>query len=189
MRPPSWSLLHSVMCPSVAKILRPAKRRLRRLLPGIKTRLLGLNGWFSTNILGNRDGEVLDDPGSFKTKEESKPSRLFCSQSFIRLHKDYYHKVASTIIHHMGIIKRMEISTSRVGWDIPCNSRLTCVETVFSPHHWSQTLCPLDLVQARVLAVSRNGRPLFQGPMTAPGLYPEHDLFIQKQSSKIPSVI
>src|SRR6185295_12272630 len=46
------------------------------LAPGLKARMLGLNGWFSTNILGNRDGEVLDDPESFKTKEESKLSVL-----------------------------------------------------------------------------------------------------------------
>ena len=64
--------------------------------PGIKTRLLGLNGWFSTNILGNRDGEVLDDPASFKTKEESKLSVLdtvLQPELYPTLYQDYYHKV------------------------------------------------------------------------------------------------
>src|SRR5438094_7146470 len=66
------------------------------IAPGLKSRMLGLNGWFSTNILGNRDGEVLDDPGSFKSKEETKLSALeqiLQPDLYPDLYKNIYHKV------------------------------------------------------------------------------------------------
>src|SRR6202044_4070580 len=66
------------------------------IAPGLKSRMLGLNGWFSTNILGNRDGEVLDDPGSFKSKEETKLSvlqQILQPELYPMLYKDLYHAV------------------------------------------------------------------------------------------------
>jgi myo-inositol-1-phosphate synthase len=97
------------------------------LAPGFKARMLGLNGWFSTNILGNRDGEVLDDPGSFKTKEESKLScwSTFCSPSSIPSSTaTSATKSASTITRRAATTKRAgTTSTSSAGSAIPCRSR------------------------------------------------------------------
>src|SRR5438046_3701386 len=80
--------------------------------PGLKSRMLGLNGWFSTNILGNRDGEVLDDPGSFKTKEESKLSvleQILQPELYPQLYKDFYHKVRINYYPPRG--------DNKEGWD------------------------------------------------------------------------
>ena len=81
------------------------------LAPGLKARMLGINGWFSTNILGNRDGEVLDDPGSFKTKEETKLSVLdtSCSPSSIRSSTKICHEVRINYYPPRGDAKE--------GWD------------------------------------------------------------------------
>src|SRR5579871_588166 len=99
------------------------------LAPGFKSRMLGLAGWFSTNILGNRDGEVLDDPGSFKTKEESKLSVLstFCSPSCIPIFTAILRtKSALTITRRVATTKKVgTTSISSDGWAIPCRSRST----------------------------------------------------------------
>jgi myo-inositol-1-phosphate synthase len=82
------------------------------IAPGLKSRMLGLSGWFSTNILGNRDGEVLDDPGSFKSKEESKLSALeqiLQADLYPELYKDFYHKVRINYYPPRGDAKE--------GWD------------------------------------------------------------------------
>ena len=71
--PALLSLAHQTKCPVAGKDFKTGQTLMKTMIaPGLKARMLGLNGWFSTNILGNRDGEVLDDPDSFKTKEESK---------------------------------------------------------------------------------------------------------------------
>ena len=82
------------------------------IAPGLKARMLGLNGWFSTNILGNRDGEVLEDPGSFKTKEETKLSvldQILQPKLYPELYKDFYHAVRINYYPPRGDAKE--------GWD------------------------------------------------------------------------
>lgn len=99
------------------------------IAPGLKARMLGLAGWYSTNILGNRDGEVLDDPESFKTKEESKLSVLeyiLQPEVYPDLYKDFAHVVRINYYRHAATTKRAGItSTSSAGSAIPCRSRST----------------------------------------------------------------
>ena len=101
------------MCRSAARISRPGRRLLKTVLaPAFKARMLGLNGWFSTNILGNRDGEVLDDPGSFKTKEESKLGAL----EYI-LQPKLYPELYGKIHHKVRINYYPPRGDNKEGWD------------------------------------------------------------------------
>jgi len=161
------------------------------LAPGFKARLLGINGWFSTNILGNRDGEVLDDPMSFKTKEESKLSVLeyiLQPQLYPELYKDLYHKVRINYYPPRGDNKEGWDNIDIFGWmgypmqikiDFLCRDSILAAPVV------------LDLVLFTDLAQRVGMKGIqewlsfyFKSPITAPGLYPEHDLFIQLMKLK-----
>jgi myo-inositol-1-phosphate synthase len=97
------------------------------LAPGFKARMLGIDGWFSSNILGNRDGEVLDDPDSFKTKEESKLSVLetiLQPDQYPDLYAKMYHKVRIHYYPPRGDNKEAgTTSISSAGWATRCRSR------------------------------------------------------------------
>jgi myo-inositol-1-phosphate synthase len=161
------------------------------LAPGFKSRLLGLNGWYSTNILGNRDGEVLDDPESFKTKEESKLSVL---EHILR--KDLYPDLYSNYSHVVRINYYPPRGDNKEGWDnidifgwlgYPMQIKVDflCRDSILAAP------IVLDLVLLQDLA-ARCGMSgiqewlsfFFKSPMCAPGLYPEHDLFIQQMKLK-----
>lgn len=161
------------------------------LAPGLKARLLGLNGWFSTNILGNRDGEVLDDPESFKTKEESKLSvleHILQPHVYPELYKDFYHKVRINYYPPRGDNKEGWDNIDIFGWlgypmqikiDFLCRDSILAAPIV------------LDLVLFLDLAHRWGMRGIqewlsfyFKSPMHAPELYPEHDLFIQLMKLK-----
>jgi myo-inositol-1-phosphate synthase len=89
------------------------------IAPGLKARMLGLQGWFSTNILGNRDGEVLDDPGSFRSKEVSKASVLddiLQPDQYPELYGDYFHKVRIEYYPPRGDAKEGWDNIDIVGW-------------------------------------------------------------------------
>ena len=89
------------------------------IAPGLKARMLGLQGWFSTNILGNRDGEVLDDPGSFRSKEVSKASVLDAilqPELYPELYGDYFHKVRIEYYPPRGDAKEGWDNIDIVGW-------------------------------------------------------------------------
>ncbi len=161
------------------------------LAPGFRARLLGLNGWFSTNILGNRDGEVLDDPGSFKTKEESKLSVL---DTILQpeLNPDLYgnicHKVRINYYPPRGDAKEGWDNIDIFGWmgypmqikvDFLCRDSILAAPLV------------LDLALFMDLAKRSDMRGIqewlsfyFKSPQTADGLYPEHNLFIQEMKLK-----
>lgn len=161
------------------------------LAPGFKARLLGVSGWFSTNILGNRDGEVLDDPESFKTKEASKLSvleQILQPHLYPTLYGNLYHKVRINYYPPRGDNKEGWDNIDIVGWlgypmqikvDFLCRDSILAAPIV------------LDLALLMDLS-SRAGRSgiqewlsfFFKSPMTAPGLYPEHDLFIQSMKLK-----
>ncbi len=161
------------------------------LAPGFKARMLGLNGWFSTNILGNRDGEVLEDPGSFKSKEETKLSvleQILQPDLYPDLYKDLYHAVRINYYPPRGDSKEGWDNIDIFGWlgypmqikiDFLCRDSILAAPLV------------LDLVLFQDLA-QRSGMKgiqewlsfYFKGPMTAPGLYPEHDIFIQLMKLK-----
>jgi myo-inositol-1-phosphate synthase len=161
------------------------------LAPGFKSRLLGVSGWFSTNILGNRDGEVLDDPESFKTKEESKLSVLdsiLQPHLYPELYGDLYHKVRINYYPPRGDAKEGWDNLDIFGWlgypmqikvDFLCRDSILAAPIV------------LDLALFMDLAKRAGFRGVqewlsfyFKSPMTAEGLYPEHDLFIQSMKLK-----
>jgi myo-inositol-1-phosphate synthase len=161
------------------------------LAPGIKARLLGLNGWFSTNILGNRDGEVLDDPESFKTKEESKLSVLeyiLQPDVYPQLYKDFYHKVRINYYPPRGDNKESWDNIDIFGWmgyPMQIKVNFLCRDSILAAP------IVLDLVLFTDLAMRTGMRGVqewlsfyFKSPMTAEGLYPEHDIFIQLMKLK-----
>lgn len=161
------------------------------LAPGLKSRMLGLEGWYSTNILGNRDGLVLDDKDSFKTKEESKLSVLeYILQPHLypTLYKNYYHKVTINYYPPRGDNKEGWDCIDIFGWlgypmqikvDFLCRDSILAAPLI------------LDLVLLTDLAqrVGMNGIQewlsfYFKSPMHKESLYPEHDIFIQSMKLK-----
>ncbi|MBI4541316.1 MAG: inositol-3-phosphate synthase [Gemmatimonadetes bacterium] len=156
------------------------------LAPGLKARMLGLRGWFSTNILGNRDGEVLDDPYSFKTKEESKLGVLeyiLQPDMYPDLYKDVYHKVRINYYPPRGDNKEGWDNLDIFGWlGYPMQIKIDflCRDSILAaPIVLDQELF-LDLAQrAGLRGIQEWLSFYFKSPMVAPGLYPEHDLFIQ----------
>jgi myo-inositol-1-phosphate synthase len=161
------------------------------LAPGLKARLLGLEGWYSTNILGNRDGEVLDDPESFKTKEESKLSVL----EYI-LQPDVYPDLYSDFSHVVRINYYPPRGDNKEGWDnidirgwlgypMQIKVNFLCRDSILAAPIVLDLALFLDLAQrAKMKGVQEWLSFYFKSPMTAPNLYPEHDLFIQLMKLK-----
>jgi myo-inositol-1-phosphate synthase len=161
------------------------------IAPGFKARMLGLTGWFSTNILGNRDGEVLDDPSSFKTKEESKLSVLE-----VLLQKDLYPELYDHYIHQVRIHYYPPRGDNKEGWDnidifgwlgYPMQIKINflCRDSILAAPLVLDLALLLDLAQrADMKGVQEWLSFYFKSPQTAPGLYPEHDLFIQLMKLK-----
>ncbi len=161
------------------------------LAPGLKSRMLGMSGWFSTNILGNRDGEVLDDPGSFKSKEESKLSALeFILQPelYPELYKDLYHKVRINYYPPRGDAKEGWDNIDIFGWmGYPMQIKVDflCRDSILAAPLVLDLVLFMDLAKrAGMHGVQEWLSFYFKAPMTAPGLYPEHDLFIQLMKLK-----
>jgi myo-inositol-1-phosphate synthase len=164
------------------------------LAPGFKARMLGLNGWFSTNILGNRDGEVLDDPGSFKTKEESKLSvleQILQPELYPQLYKDFYHKVRINYYPPRGDNKEGWDNIDIFGWlGYPMQIKVDflCRDSILAAPIVLDLVLFLDLAQRSEelggLGIQEWLSFYLKSPMTVPGLYPEHDLFIQSMKLK-----
>ncbi len=161
------------------------------LAPGIKARLLGLAGWYSTNILGNRDGEVLDDPESFRTKEESKLSVLdyiLQPELYPELYKDYYHKVRINYYPPRGDNKEGWDNIDIFGWlGYPMQIKIDflCRDSILAAPIVLDVVLLLDLAQRSGMKGIQEWLSFyFKSPMTAPELYPEHDLFIQLMKLK-----
>jgi myo-inositol-1-phosphate synthase len=161
------------------------------LAPGLKARMLGLNGWFSTNILGNRDGEVLDDPGSFKTKEESKLGALeFILQPHLypELYSKVYHKVRINYYPPRGDNKEGWDNIDIFGWlGYPMQIKVDflCRDSILAAPIVLDLVLFLDLAQrAGMRGIQEWLSFYFKSPMCAPALYPEHDLFIQLMKLK-----
>jgi len=156
------------------------------LAPGLKARMLGLQGWFSTNILGNRDGEVLDDPESFKTKEESKLGvlqHILQPDLYPALYDNFYHKVRINYYPPRGDNKEGWDNIDIVGWlGYPMQIKIDflCRDSILAAPIVLDLALFLDLAQrANMSGIQEWLSFYFKSPMTAPGLYPEHDLFIQ----------
>ena len=162
------------------------------LAPAFKARMLGLSGWFSTNILGNRDGEVLEDPGSFKTKEESKLGAL----EYILQPQLYPHAVREDVpqsAHQLlSAARRQQRGLGqyryfRVAGLSRCRSRwiFLCRDSILAAPIVLDLVLFLDLAQrAGMRGIQEWLSFYFKSPMTAPKLYPEHDLFIQLMKLK-----
>jgi myo-inositol-1-phosphate synthase len=161
------------------------------LAPAFKARMLGLNGWFSTNILGNRDGEVLDDPGSFKTKEESKLGAL----EYI-LQPNIYPDLYGKIHHKVRINYYPPRGDNKEGWDnidifgwlgYPMQIKVDflCRDSILAAPIVLDLALFFDLAKrAGMRGIQEWLSFYFKSPMCARELYPEHDLFIQSMKLK-----
>ena len=161
------------------------------LAPGFKARMLGLNGWFSTNILGNRDGEVLDDPESFKTKEESKLGVLeYILQPHLypQLYGKIHHKVRINYYPPRGDNKEGWDNIDIFGWlGYPMQIKVDflCRDSILAAPIVLDLVLFLDLARrAGLRGIQEWLSFYFKSPMCAPQLYPEHDLFIQSMKLK-----
>jgi myo-inositol-1-phosphate synthase len=161
------------------------------IAPGLKARLLGLSGWFSTNILGNRDGEVLDDPESFKTKEESKKSVLdyiLQPQLYPDLYDNLCHVVRINYYPPRGDNKEGWDNIDLVGWlgyRMQLKINFLCRDSILAAPIVLDVALFLDLAKrAGMYGIQEWLSFYFKSPVHAPGLYPEHDLFIQLMKLK-----
>lgn len=161
------------------------------LAPGFKARMLGMSGWFSTNILGNRDGEVLEDPGSFKSKEETKLSvleQILQPHLYPVLYKDLYHAVRINYYPPRGDSKEGWDNIDIFGWlGYPMQIKIDflCRDSILAAPLVLDLVLFLDLAQrAGMKGIQEWLSFYFKAPMTAPGLYPEHDIFIQLMKLK-----
>ena len=178
--------------PLAGKDLKTGQTWMKTLLaPGIKARLLGVNGWYSTNILGNRDGEVLDDPESFKTKEESKKSVL----DYI-LQPNLYPDLYGKLDHVVRINYYPPRGDNKEGWDnidifgwlgYPMQLKINflCRDSILAAPIVLDVALFLDLAKrADMDGIQEWLSFYFKSPMHAKDLYPEHDLFIQLMKLK-----
>jgi myo-inositol-1-phosphate synthase len=161
------------------------------IAPGLKARMLGLSGWFSTNILGNRDGEVLEDPGSFKSKEETKLSvldQILQPKLYPELYKDFYHAVRINYYPPRGDSKEGWDNIDIFGWlGYPMQIKIDflCRDSILAAPIVLDLVLFLDLAQRSGMRGIQEWLSFyFKAPMTAPGLYPEHDVFIQLMKLK-----
>jgi myo-inositol-1-phosphate synthase len=161
------------------------------IAPGLKARLLGVKGWYSTNILGNRDGEVLDDPESFKTKEESKKSALdyiFQPHLYPELYANLCHVVRINYYPPRGDNKEGWDNIDLVGWlGYPMQLKINflCRDSILAAPIVLDVALFLDLAKrAGMSGIQEWLSFYFKAPMHAPEVYPEHDLFIQLMKLK-----
>ena len=178
--------------PMCGKDLKTGQTLIKTIIaPGLKSRLIGVEGWYSTNILGNRDGEVLDDPESFKTKEESKKSVLdYIFQP--NLYPDLYEKLC----HVVRINYYPPRGDNKEGWDnidifgwlgykMQLKINFLCRDSILAAPIVLDSALFLDLAKrAGMSGIQEWLSFYYKSPMHAAGLYPEHDLFIQLMKLK-----
>jgi len=190
--PALMELAHDRSVPIAGKDFKTGQTLMKTILaPGFKARMIGLNGWFSTNILGNRDGEVLDDPESFKTKEESKLSVLeYILQPHLypALYGKIHHKVRINYYPPRGDNKEGWDNIDIFGWlGYPMQIKVDflCRDSILAAPIVLDLALFLDLAhRAGLRGVQEWLSFYFKSPMCAPELYPEHDLFIQLMKLK-----
>ena len=178
--------------PLAGKDLKTGQTLIKTIVaPGLKARLLGVAGWYSTNILGNRDGEVLDDPESFKTKEESKKSVLdfiFQPDLYPTLYDDLHHVVRINYYPPRGDNKEGWDNIDIVGWlNYPMQLKINflCRDSILAAPIVLDLVLFLDLAKRSGLSGVQEWLSFyFKSPIHAPDLYPEHDLFIQLMKLK-----
>jgi myo-inositol-1-phosphate synthase len=185
--PAIYELARDREIPIAGKDFKTGQTMLKTIIaPGLKARMLGLAGWFSTNILGNRDGAVLDDPDSFKTKEESKLGVLeyvLQPKLYPELYGDVYHKVRINYYPPRGDNKEGWDNLDIFGWlGYPMQIKVDflCRDSILAAPIVLDLALFMDLAKRAGMHGTQEWLSFyFKSPMTAPGLYPEHDLFIQ----------
>jgi myo-inositol-1-phosphate synthase len=178
--------------PMCGKDLKTGQTLIKTIIaPGLKSRLIGVEGWYSTNILGNRDGEVLDDPESFKTKEESKKSVL----DYI-LQPNLYPDLYANLCHVVRINYYPPRGDNKEGWDnidifgwlgykMQLKINFLCRDSILAAPIVLDSALFLDLAKrAGMRGIQEWLSFYYKSPMHAAGLYPEHDLFIQLMKLK-----
>lgn len=190
--PAAMQLSRDTSTPVCGKDFKTGQTLMKTILaPGLKARMLGLSGWFSTNILGNRDGEVLDDPESFKTKEVSKLGvleHILQPKLNQELYGDIFHKVRIEYYPPRGDAKEGWDNIDIKGWlDYPMQIKVDflCRDSILAAPLVLDLALFLDLAKrAGFRGVQEWLSFYFKSPMTAEALYPEHDLFIQSMKLK-----
>jgi myo-inositol-1-phosphate synthase len=190
--PAAWQLARENGVAIAGKDFKTGQTLMKTVVaPALKARMLGVRGWFSTNILGNRDGEVLDDPGSFKTKEESKKGALDYILQPTRhpeLYGDIFHKVRIEYYPPRGDAKEGWDNIDLFGWlgySMQMKIDLLCRDSILAAPIVLDLALLLDLAQRAGFAGTQEWLSFYwKSPMTAQGLYPEHDLFIQLMKLK-----
>jgi myo-inositol-1-phosphate synthase len=178
--------------PLAGKDLKTGQTLVKTIIaPGLKARLIGVAGWYSTNILGNRDGEVLDDPESFKTKEESKKSVLdyiLQPSLYPDLYSDLHHVVRINYYPPRGDNKEGWDNIDLVGWlGYPMQLKINflCRDSILAAPIVLDVALFLDLAKRVGYSGIQEWLSFyFKSPMHAPSVYPEHDLFIQLMKLK-----
>ncbi len=178
--------------PLAGKDLKTGQTLMKTMVaPGLKARLLGVAGWYSTNILGNRDGEVLDDPESFKTKEESKKSvldHILQPELYPTLYGNLHHVVRINYYPPRGDNKEGWDNIDLVGWlDYPMQLKINflCRDSILAAPIVLDVALFLDLAtRAGMSGIQEWLSYYFKSPIHRRDLYPEHDLFIQLMKLK-----
>jgi myo-inositol-1-phosphate synthase len=178
--------------PMCGKDLKTGQTLIKTIIaPGLKSRLIGVEGWYSTNILGNRDGEVLDDPESFKTKEESKKSVLdyiFQPNLYPELYENLCHVVRINYYPPRGDNKEGWDNIDIFGWlgyKMQLKINFLCRDSILAAPIVLDSALFLDLAKrAGMRGIQEWLSFYYKSPMHAAGLYPEHDLFIQLMKLK-----
>ena len=190
--PAAYEFAKEMNVPLAGKDFKTGQTLMKTILaPGFKARMLGISGWFSTNILGNRDGEVLDDPESFKTKEESKLSvleQILQPDLYPELYKELYHKVRINYYPPRGDNKEGWDNIDIFGWlGYPMQIKVDflCRDSILAAPIVLDLVLLLDLARRSGLQGIQEWLSFyFKSPVHAPELYPEHDLHIQLMKLK-----
>ena len=190
--PALMQLAQQTGSPLAGKDLKTGQTLIKTIIaPGLKSRLIGVEGWYSTNILGNRDGEVLDDPESFKTKEESKKSVLdyiFQPNLYPDLYEKLCHVVRINYYPPRGDNKEGWVNIDIFGWlgyPLQLKINFLCRDSILAAPIVIDSALFLDLARrAGMSGIQEWLSFYYKSPMHAAGLYPEHDLFIQLMKLK-----
>jgi myo-inositol-1-phosphate synthase len=187
-----WQLAKQREVPIAGKDFKTGQTLMKTVIaPAFKARMLGVRGWFSTNILGNRDGEVLDDPESFKSKEISKLGVLdYILQPGVykELYGNLYHKIRIEYYPPRGDAKEGWDNIDLIGWlGYPMQLKINflCRDSILAAPIVLDLALLMDFAQRAGFSGTQEWLSFFfKSPMTAPNLYPEHDLFIQLMKLK-----
>jgi myo-inositol-1-phosphate synthase len=190
--PAMTELADSAGAPISGKDFKSGQTLLKTVLaPMLKARMLGLSGWYSTNILGNRDGEVLDDPDSFRTKEKSKLGvleHILQPNLYPELYGDFHHKVRINYYPPRGDNKEGWDNIDIFGWlgyPMQIKVNFLCRDSILAAPLVLDLVLFTDLAQRAGLKGVQEWLSLyFKSPQHAPSVYPEHDLFIQQTKLK-----